>query len=397
MIDAVVQADTSIVDDMTTLLAYLQCFGARVDGMNLASDDADAILSHLLVQDRLRLNFLFGVGISARLITSQEGRAYPLRSEVLPWLSAPRPAQLRALLDAWTNSRAYLELWQVPGLYPDDGGCASYDPVHTRSAIMGFLRELAPPESWWALEDLLSAVHQAEPDFQRVDYESWYIRNEHDEYLTGFESWDAVEGSLIAFMVTGPLHWLCLLDLSDDEEAARFNVFGLAAFDYGAWPTTNPAADHVIVEPDGSLIASRRVPSFDRFQLARFTSWQGTRDSYHYRLDADSIQHAAGQGITTEHIAAFLKRQLGDADLPEAITRLLANWTGGAAGDVSFEHLLVLRTTSIEVMDRIYDDPPFRRFLGARLGPMACIIRADQPDALKQALGEAGIQVEVLS
>ena len=39
---------------------------------------------------------------------------------------------------------------------------------------------------------------------------SWYIRNDAGEYLSGFESWDAVEGSLIEFYIAGPMHWLGL-------------------------------------------------------------------------------------------------------------------------------------------------------------------------------------------
>ena len=50
-----------------------------------------------------------------------------------------------------------------------------------------------------------------EPDFQRPtgNYDTWYIRDTTtQEFLKGFEQWDAVEGALLRFLFRGPLHWL---------------------------------------------------------------------------------------------------------------------------------------------------------------------------------------------
>ncbi len=44
---------------------------------------------------------------------------------------------------------------------------------------------------------------------------SWFIRRISDEqYLRGFESWDEVDGALIRYLITGPLHWLGLVELA---------------------------------------------------------------------------------------------------------------------------------------------------------------------------------------
>jgi hypothetical protein len=56
--------------------------------------------------------------------------------------------------------------------------------------------------------------------------------------------------------------------------------------------------------------------------------------------------------------------------------------------------LIVLRTTAPETLEFILETPNLRRYLGARLGPMAAIVRADQWEALRDALGSQGIQVE---
>ncbi|NIO71720.1 MAG: hypothetical protein GTN71_22490, partial [Anaerolineae bacterium] len=51
-------------------------------------------------------------------------------------------------------------------------------------------------------------IKESDPDFQRPDgdYSSWYIRQaDTGRYLSGFESWDQVEGALIAYLIAQPL------------------------------------------------------------------------------------------------------------------------------------------------------------------------------------------------
>ncbi len=117
---------------------------------------------------------------------------------------------------------------------------------------------------------------------------------------------------------------------------------------------------------------------------------------YSYKLDPAGIEQAAQQGINVGHIGAFLTRALGDEPLPPAVARLLDNWKAGATATVTFERLLVLRTTAPETLDFIMDTPAIRRFMGARLGPMAAVVRSDDLRELRDALGEHGIQAEVL-
>ncbi len=393
-LENVQQADTSIVDDLTTLLAFLRMYSAAVEYDQFLPADVERIAPYLLVAHDLRLAFILGVGASADLITTQEGRAYPKRAGLQKWLNQPRSSQVKMLLDAWYSSTLYRDMWHVPGIHPDPDAGFPYDPRLGRQALVKMLREYAPPSDWWPIDDFIETVKAADPDFQRPggDYDSWYIQDDHDRYLRGFGSWDAVEGGLLNYYVRGPLHWLGLTDVS--AEAARLTAYGRAFIGLNDWPMPPEPSDSVVVEDDGTLVVSRKVSRMDRYQVARFTTWGEGNDPYRYRLDADGIQQAAAQGITTGHIATFLKRQLGDKPLPRAIARLLETWQGGATSEVTFERLLVLRTVSPETLDRIYNEPSLRRYLGAKLGPMACVIRAGQEEALHRTLGEAGIKVE---
>jgi hypothetical protein len=63
---------------------------------------------------------------------------------------------------------------------------------------------------------------------------------------------------------------------------------------------------------------------------------------------------------------------------------------------VTLERVLVLRTTAPETLDFILETPALRRYMGARLGPMAAIVRAGEWEALRDALAERGIAAEMV-
>ncbi len=388
-------ADTSIVDDMTTLLAWLQLHGASLPAGELAMPERSALEPFLLASDPARLRFLVGSGIAAGLISVSGARAAISRDAARNWLAGSRAAQLRQLAHAWRDSQTLRDLWQVPGLAPEAESMADHDPTVARGAILNFIGELAPMDQWWASAALVAAVRAADPDFQRPggDYDSWYIRDARGDYLRGFASWDQVEGALIRWLLQGPLHWLGMIDLADG--AARLTAWGRAFLDLGAWPDLVEPRDLIELGLDGALRVPRRFSRLDRFQIARFTSWGQAGDPYVYLLDGAGIDRAEGQGINAGHIQAFLHRVSGERPLPPGVARLLQNWLEGPVARVTLERQVLLRAESAEALSEIFETPELRRFLGAPLGPTAVLVRPEQWPELRAALGEAGIQVEL--
>ena len=393
-------ADTSIVDDVMTLMAYVQVAQVQIEGERLSDSDMRTLMNHLIVKSPERMSFLLELTVSASLVEVQDGIVSTKRAEARRWLETTRSQQLKQLVDGWMTSKVFRELWHIDGLHPEPTGWP-YDPVVGRKAMKGFLNDITPTGEWWSVGDLIAVVREAEPDFQRPggDYNSWYIRNDEGNYLNGFESWDAIEARLLVYYLEGPLHWLGMVDVADD--AARLTAYGRAFIGDLAWPQPPEAEDTITVEQDGTLKLSRRVSRIDRFQVARFTTWQSGATAegapYVYKLTADGIKRAETQGINTGHISAFIKRQLGDSPVPPAISKLLDTWQSGATAQATIERLMVLRTTSPETMDFINNTPALRRYLGARLGPMAVVVREDHWNALRDALGENGIDVQVSS
>lgn len=388
-------ATTMLVDDLATLLAYLQVEQTPAEKDALYARLHTDLAPHWLGGDHparaaLLVNLAGGMGLAA-----SEGSVFkPVPVNARRWLDQGRPRQVRALAEAWRESTLYNDLWHTPGLQPEDTGWRN-DPLLARQIVLTYL-EMVPPNDWWIVEGLIDAIRTDDPDFQRPagDYESWYIRDAATgEYLQGFETWDRVDGAVLRFILTGPMHWLGLLDLGDDGVFARLTIYGRAMCGETDWP--DPADERVpaVIQPDGTILAARAANRYERFQLARFTDWRGAGDPYTYALSAASLQRAARQGLQPEAIQAFLKRASGDA-VPEPVTRMLAQWGAMGKADVWMSQAVILRTTTPDALQVILDTPELRRYLGAALGPTAVVVRAGQADDLAAALQQRGILVE---
>lgn len=393
-IEGIVMANTSIVDDMTTLLAYLRLHSAGVEGDSFLPVDSERILPHLFNPSAERLTFMLCVGVSAELIDVQEGRAHPQRQS-LNWLKLSRPEQIKTLAEAWGKSVIYQDIWHVEGLHPEAG--FEYDATLARSVLMSFLRKTAPtnPKAWWDVEQFINTIKRHEPHFQRpnADYERWYIRNTQGEFLRGFESWEAVEGALIEFLLQNPLHWLGLCDIAED--AVRLNAYGRGMIGIIPFPLQPDTPEKITVLPDNTVLVSRKFNRQDRYTIARFSEWVSHEDLFTYRITPKSLATAQEQGITNDKIEAFLKRH-ADAPLPQSLLRQLSLTQSGTLGHVSLEQVTVLHTTSSEMLDRIFNDPTLRRYLGARLGETTVIVRESQSTELANALAQVGFKVDSL-
>lgn len=396
-LDDIRLADTSGVDDLTTLLAWLRLELPAVEGGWLPAEAVERLQPFLLVPDHDRLRFLVALAYAAGLVGVEGGRIAPAQAEARRWLSLSRPDQVRQLAEVWRGS-AILDMAHTPGLVVDAGAGSlhQYDPRAARAAVMDLLRAHAPLHDWWSQSDFIGIVREDNADFQRPngDFSTWYIEDAGGTNLSGIEHWDQVEGALLEYLVGGPLHWLGLADVADD--AAHFNTFGRSFMGSTAWPSRPDTPDPLDIRPDGVIVVTRKASRMDRYTVARFTSWLAGEEPYAYRIDTDGLERAAGQGITLELIRKFLDRHAPNGRLPASIIQFLDEWKHGAKAVVTLEEALVLRTTSEGTLDLIFNDPDLRRFLSARLGPTAVIARADQWQELKLALGERGIRMEVL-
>lgn len=393
--DVIHPANTTLVDDMVTLLAYV-----RVQDVASARDEAlaqvqAALAGHWLSQRHpATVALLLDLALGGGLIADDGGYFKPVPGPARQWLELTRPRQVRALAETWRDSTLFNDLWHVPGLLMEDTGWHN-DPLLARQVVLRFL-QVVPQQDWWPVADLVDHIYEQEPDFQRPggDYESWYIRDElTGEYVRGFESWDEVDGAVLRFILTGSLHWLGMTDLAQGGTLCRLTLYGRALCGETDWPDPPEDRPNLNLQNDGTILVPRTLGRYERFQLARITGWGAAGDPYTYRLTAAGLQQAASQGIDGDAIRAFLRRVTGDR-VPPSINQMIDQWEQRGEAPAWMTRAVILQTSTPAELQTILDTPDLRRFLGVTLGPTAVIVRAGQEHDLAAALQHNGILVE---
>ncbi len=385
-----------VPDDAATLLAYLQIASVKLDGANFPAKHRASLSRFLRLPEAL--DFLTHLVIHLGLVAGTPLKLEPAKAR--PILESPRPAQVRALAEAWRDSREWNDLLRVPGLV-FEGKAWRNDPFTARHAILNLLADV-PPGEWWSPDSFVAAVKERHPDFQRPagDYDSWYIRDAATQtYLRSFESWERVDGALVRWMIQQPLYWLGLVESGEgvrgEGSTFRITPYGAAFLGRGEWPAAEAQTSPTFqIGGDGLLRVPASASRYDRFQVARVSNWLPPEgDDYLYRLAPASLARAAKQGVKVSHILAFLQKAAGGEDLPPALVGALHRWER-AGGEAALKDTVVLKLNNPALLETLRRTPKVKRYLGESLGPDAVELRREENAQLRAALAEVGILVD---
>ena len=329
-------ADDSFLGDMGTLLGFLHTNGLRLTSAGPHSDDIDIFAQRLqmpfshddtMLSNRLAL-LLHLTNRLGWLRRESNGVIQLTGNRVHTFLGKTRAEQRADLWRAWCETPDWNDLWRVPGLECTGAGNWQNDPLQTRQAVLKLLNRLQPGV-WYSQSDLIQAIKDTQPDFQRPtgDYDSWYIRNTvTQEFLKGFTEWDAVEGALLRFLFHGPLYWLQALDLAEpsggDDYQVSLGQWGAFWLEYDVPQPHEPARRPLLVDERYQITMPLDVASGDHFRVARFAEWRASYPDYVYEITSASLARAAGEGVTGPRILDFLRQRC--RDVPDEVVRVLS-------------------------------------------------------------------------
>lgn len=375
-------ASDRILDHACTLLAALR--------LGLDQDQVQSQAASWGPENQpLRVDALRQLLYSASLL-DDDGLPQPEPTRL--FLEASRGEALAMLAQAWLHSETFNDLRMVPGLSFE--GEWKNDPLQARRKILGFLSTV-PVSTWWSLPAFIAQIREQFPDYQRPagDYDSWFIRDEKTgEFLRGFAAWNEVDGALVHFILAGPLHWLGVLDLAaptGESFPTAFRISGkTAVLLKGEAPQGLPLEDATMhVRSDARLVIPRLAPRVARYQVARFSQWEGeTENEYRYRLTPASLARARGQGLATGHLVALLRRYA--VHIPPSLGKALERWEKHGA-EARLEQVAVLRLASPEMLQAVRSSRA-ARFLGEPLGPTTVIIKPGAMQKVLAILAELG-------
>lgn len=355
-----------LLDDATTLLAALR-------------------MGHEPPETRIPAQVVMQFLSAAKIIVEGNPQIEPVRI----FLESDRETALEYLANAWRESESFNELHQLTGLVCE--GEWTNQPLETRVFLLTLLNA-TPDNRWWSLPAFLRDIKEKYPDFQRPagDYDSWFIKHEVDgQYLRGFVHWDEVDGALIRYLITGPLHWLGLVELATPAGSEAVTAF--RTINNKGWISiTETAKLHVASQ--GKITVPKYFPRAVRYQIARFCEWEDAKeDEYRYHVTSSSLKQARKQGLKVSQLLSLLAKNAA-AEIPPAFVKALKRWELKGP-EARVEVRVILRVGSPDVMEELRKTKT-GRFLGESLGPVTAVVKPGAQNKVLAGLAEMGILAE---
>ncbi len=355
------------------------------------------------------LDFLTHLAKEADLIATDSNRLHLNRERTWDWLTAQTLPSDYWLQHAWLTCSTWNDLWHVPTLTPQPTGWKN-DSLATRAKILHYLAQL-PPE-WVSIDAFIGEIRRVAPDFQRTDYDSWYLQDEHGNFLTGLDSWAQVEGALLRYLLTQLLPMLSVVDVgfADPHKlplSIRLTPSGRRFLEH-----RNPEQMRATYQPpqtqpfhiglDFKVTLPTRYSLYDRFQLARFASspshWEGGRADFPdidrlsqrrvYYLTPHSLSQALRQRVTIGQIITFLKR-VTQNNLPPTVETALREWAN-RWGKTRLENVTLLHLADADTLAALRQHIDLQPLLTRTLDPQTVILSPNEAETVKQILRELG-------
>lgn len=402
----------SLAVDTCTVLAWVRQESPFVSDVPArGSDVPPSIKEVLLLSDLVRLDLLWALASGLGWLAGDRGRWVLDNQRVGSWLQLTHWEQMSLLFSSWRDSTLWNDLKHTPELVSE--GEWSNEPVQARRKLLRLLQRL-DGRTWYRVSDVVAAMKKADPDFQRPDgnYSGWYLRDAGSgRYLSGFESWDAVEGRLLRFLIEGPLFWLGAVATSVsvgagngvvEEDSFRLTPAG-AAWLSSRMPQKLPQPARVTVGDDFMVTAPLLTPLSDRFRLARFTDqvaagqWEQRRDTLvpgptRHRITRASLARGREAGVKPEDAVSFLRRAAGR--LPAKVAAAIERYSQ-LGGQVRITRGAVLRVADASTLAAMRGDPVIAPLLGELVSAQAVIVPEANLERLLAVLKDSGYSAEI--
>jgi len=421
---AVTQAGdaTLLLHDLFAFVTALQREPAalRRDGL-LTKADMLRLDEGLLVREELvrvrdesqagRLAFLDFMARGVGLVLKRKGQLV-LSADAGQWLSRSMAQQVAALWACWRDATAWDDLRRVRSLRVEAPASARHDPAAARRRALAALvpAGLQGPDTWVALSDVVRAVRERDPAFLRDPAQParWTIADAATgRDLAPSRYWDLVEGALLRYLLTGPLHWLGLISLGytqcpvDDADGAlafcALTPLGAYLLGESQVPWSPPAREPLVIQPNFEVLAPFHADPGAVLRLEQLAEPVQAGPARVYRLTRDRFRAALDAGADADTLLRFLE-QTSDAALPQNVTYTLREWAG-QYGRVRLEPATLLRTPAGDepLMQELRAARRIAPLLDEALSPTVSTVAPENVAALAARLREDGFMPRVES
>ena len=189
-------------------------------------------------------------------------------------------------------------------------------------------------------------------------------------WLTPREGWYLVEGGFIRSLISGPLHWLGLVNVDADHSDAFRLVPDLELITSETLLDDHePIWGRLVVQPNFEVIALAPVSEALLLHLDRFAERIRLEHIAQYRLTKASVTLAIQSGLQAETIQRILEQATGGA-IPQNVQYSLLEWERQARRIELWRGVTLLEVDDATLIDQLLADAETRNLFGRRLAPL---------------------------
>ncbi len=308
-------------------------------------------------------------------------------------------------LDAVERTRLSIQAWQSMKEWSELASLSvttlSFDLPQARSVLLEQLR-LLPTDVWMSAERFLNRMAIVAP---RLLFEARDALTPDSGNGTGMllgaglsarqSRWFAeAEAAFVGGALSGPLHWLGLLDISADEGrllAFRINADGARVLQTEHPAPEEPVEARLVVQPNFQILALGAVPEQTLASLEVFADRvKVDRSAIEYSLCREAVYRAQKDGLSIPTIVEFLQRQ-SSAPIPQNVIRTLQEWGHQHERIVFHRSIALCQVADEHSLERLWTDPVLQRYMERSLSPTVALIKRGRATAFKETLLEKGV------
>jgi hypothetical protein len=317
----------------------------------------------------------------------------------------PLQERIHRCLHSWLETSFWNELASLPDVVVRPGPLplepAAAETIKARRQVLDRLL-CEEPASWLDLAAFIARTKLYVPYLlfprqygSRADRYStgsnpygWDFRLRRG-WLTHREGWHMVEGGFIRAILSGPLYWLGLIDLKNDEGNTAFRLVANARQLAGKMPPSgsNIAWGKLIIQPNFEVVALAPVSESLLVKLDRFAERVRLEHIAQYRLTKASITRAIQSGMHAQDILRLLQEFAGESgEIPQNVQYSLAEWERQARRVEMWQHAALIEFDDAAQLDALFADEEARSMFRRRLTPVLAELDPARIDAVQQLL-----------
>jgi hypothetical protein len=233
-----------------------------------------------------------------------------------------------------------------------------------------------------------------------LSLDRWWLETAGSDYRLSpgkAGDWEVGYAPFITACLEGPLAWLGVVTLAYDRRGlAAFQLSDLGAYLLGLHERyigeeSEPVGPALVVHGDGAVVARTGFATTGAYDVLNVAAHleETSAQEFHYRVTADSIQHAFDQGWTGQAILDELDKHSLEP-VPDPLRSHILDWAEGYGQVHLYEEVTLVEFADDFALPELLASTSLAQHLVYQFSPRLVAIQAEAVEALRDELVRQG-------